>query len=253
LVEATPEHLQYPELSLDDVYCRLLAAGINVSSKENLKFTFIFNPFAQGSDSSLKVWMHSQECPAGTFSQVELDRDGQILSSNDCRDKKREDAFLGGLQGNIVSTFGGEEDFNLNLAISGDGLFVAQCENETLYVRRGDFSLNADGTVTTRLGCVVLNKEATPLRAEPHMEWDEQGCNLNGDCVAIVLPKQGMFEVQNRDTFLALGDPMESLMDKPYVMAHSLEDTENPENGILGPDFPRLPVFEKPRSCANHK
>jgi hypothetical protein len=184
---------------------------------------------------------------------AELDASGHIADIKDCRDAKPEDAFSAGIQGNIVSTFGGEEDFNLNLAISGDGLFVAQCEDETIYVRRGQFNISENGVVTNHTGCVVLNKDGDALKAEPHMEWDEQGCNLNGDCVAIVMPKQDAFAIQNRETFLALKDFREDLMDKPYLFSHSLEDLDNPENGILGPDFLRLPSFEKPNSCVGHK
>lgn len=46
----------------------------------------------------------------------------------------------------------------LDLAIHGDGFFKVQGQNGALYTRRGDFTLNAEGVLTTGNGLPVLDE-----------------------------------------------------------------------------------------------
>jgi flagellar basal-body rod protein FlgG len=56
-------------------------------------------------------------------------------------------------QGDLVAT-----ESPLDLAISGDGFFKIQTDQGIRYTRNGNFSLNADGTLVTGVGDVVLGE-----------------------------------------------------------------------------------------------
>lgn len=51
-----------------------------------------------------------------------------------------------------------QTDNPLDLAIHGDGFFKVQGQNAVLYTRRGDFTLNAEGVLTTGNGLPVLDE-----------------------------------------------------------------------------------------------
>jgi flagellar basal body rod protein FlgG len=55
----------------------------------------------------------------------------------------------------------------LDLALSGEGFFVADGPNGALYTRNGSFRLSRDGVLTTGEGYPLRTVERIPIRAEP--------------------------------------------------------------------------------------
>jgi len=55
----------------------------------------------------------------------------------------------------------------LDLALSGEGFFVAEGPNGALYTRNGSFRLSRDGVLTTGEGYSLRTVERIPIRAEP--------------------------------------------------------------------------------------
>ena len=55
----------------------------------------------------------------------------------------------------------------LDLALEGEGFFVAQSPSGPVYTRSGDFHLDGEGLLTTRNGDAVQGSDDNPIRLDP--------------------------------------------------------------------------------------
>jgi hypothetical protein len=244
--EATPTKFIPP--SPEKIYCDIARSAAHVPLEGPLKmWTLAYEKDENGEGGTLAM-IQSSTCPPGLFSKVRLNSEGHIKDIIDCRSTSREElALSSGIQGNIREEKPSTN--KINMAISGEGFFVEDCEKQIFYIRDGRFLRAMDGTVMTPKGCVILDNQGRPLTMQEGEELDEQGCGVHGNCVAVVSPDKSAIKYINEQTLLATGDFMKGLRRERYVFYNSLEDVDDKELGWLGPRFQNLPAFVPPKNC----
>lgn len=235
-------------MSRQEAYCRLLAAGVNVENSD-LKLVYLKREPVWPQDNDLTVYIQTPDCPMDSFSKFDLDRNNRILSALDCHEATKEDLALNSaLQSEII--YLGPRKEKLDVAISGPGMFLLKCGDEIRYSRSGNWDLSPEGALVTKDGaCQVLDRQGRIFEMQGESHLSDQGCNSQGECLAVAQPEAGKFEVLDRKTFLALEDPIPSLLPQVRLMMNSLENLQDPQSGILGPDFESLPYLDKPEWC----
>lgn len=238
--------------SRQEIYCRLRSAGVDVSASQ-IKLSFVDQGYAPEGQTLLKAFVQTPDCPADLFSKYELDSENRLVNSVNCHEISPKELYFGaGLQGAIVYT--AERPGKVDVAISGTGFFVVRCENEYRYMRIGNWNYGADGNLLTKDGaCEVLDRQGNPIILQAESDLDDRGCNSVGQCLAVASPESPEdFEIIDRKSFVALEDPLQHLVPEAYdtkIFTNSLESLKDPENGILGPDFSRIPYLDKPSFC----
>lgn len=237
-------------VTLPEAFCRLQAAGVDVGMA-NIKLVFLVNEQPTSQEPFLTTFINHKDCPEGTYSRAEISQDHRLLSFLDCREQKKEDLFLaGGLQGEIVPVLA--QSRRVNVAISGAGLFMEKCADQIRFSRRGSWTRTEEGLLQKEeTGCLALNRQGQALQLLSEDHLDEQGCTSAGECLAVAWPEdEGSFAVVDRTTLAALDeDPFRFLLSEVKLFMNSQEDLNDPFSGILGPQFDRLPVMDKPAWC----
>lgn len=234
----------------EDIYCKLKNLNLGVPIEGDVKIIINIYDKDEYGESGAIVWIYSNECPSGHYSKVQLNSGGNLVKLNDCRQATMEElAIYSGMQGEIRDAL--IEPNHLNLAISGPGFFIEDCEGSLNYIRNGQFIVAMDGTVMSKSGCTIQGEDGTSLSVGHTDELDEQGCNANGQCIAIANPGIKDVVYSGKEKFLAISSPGAFFLQKKFLFKNAYEDLSNPEFGPFGPDFSKLPILKPEQECLN--
>jgi hypothetical protein len=200
-------------------------------------------------DGGRMIYIYSSECPRDHYSLVKILPSGEAKTISDCRkNSTTELALQGSMQSPVLDL--PPEEGELNLALSGPGLFLAWCDEGFRAVRQGKFQISEDGMVTTEEGCFVwsrpneLGSTGEPLFLDPEdKEIFFDGCTKGNRCLAILDPTkigpQGPELIGSQEFALnqfSLKNLFQQLntTEFTYVFENALEDLNNPDLSITG-------------------
>lgn len=225
-------------------YCRIKNANVGIPLDGDLKIVaFPFDSDETGSSGFIAL-VQSKNCPENGYSKVIVDSLGRGSSVLDCqRDRPIEISLNSGVQGTILDA--PSRGHQINLAISGEGFFVTDCPTGIVLQRTGDFEFR-DGRLW-RGECHVLDRRGEPFNSETS-DLDNDGCTNDGSCLAIASAKVPEAEIIDRTT-IRTGDSFPPLLASGIVFSNALEDFSDPQVGPFGPNWNRVPRFERPVHC----
>ena len=225
-------------------YCRIKSANTGIPLDGKLKIVAFPYEVDEDGQSGFVAFVSSSGCPESGFSKITIDGLGRVKSVMDCRRAQANQvAINSGIQGNIVDRPSTEHI--LNLAISGNGFFVTQCDARFFLQREGELEIR-NGTLWHG-GCELLDRQGHVFRwtGEP---LDESGCARSGVCLAISDPSQSGTKIIDRTT-LEDEDPFRNLILAPKIFSDAREDISDPRTGPMGPNWHGISTFVPPRSC----
>ncbi|MDO9183783.1 MAG: hypothetical protein Q7U04_15315 [Bacteriovorax sp.] len=225
------------------------------ATDENSKICYLIKKKRSLFKGRFKLWKHetpdgeiifmikSQDCPQELFTYIVLDFKGDMKELIDCHNTSTEElVFRTGFQGDIKETKLVQNQ--LNLAISGDGLFLEKCQDKFYLIRRGNFFISSDKILMTSKGCTIVDQNGKNFIISNKL--DNKGCS-SSQCLALIQPQPGEFKFLNRNRLRFLGNIEDSLVDSPYIFTNYLEEIDK-DAGIIGPNFNQIPEFDK-NSC----
>jgi hypothetical protein len=196
-------------------------------------------------NSGFVAFVRSSHCPENLFSKIKIDQFGRTKELIDCNSASREEILLNsGIQGNIDDHTADTKA--LSVAISGNGYFLIECASGLFLQRSGDFQRQGQ---ELRYGkCHVLNRNGEPF-AWSGKELNENGCDLEGACLAIVNPDPKTITSIDRTTFKMTGNNLPQIMTDGRVFLNALENFNDPQSGPTGPNWKEMPPFVPPAEC----
>jgi hypothetical protein len=231
------------DVSNDEAYCRLLKSNVHILLQGELKM--ISSIYGSDEDGNSGFWavVQSSECPPKTFSKVQIDSFGRVRTLIDCqRTTPEQIALKAGVQGAAMKVPVGAGE--VKLSIYRGGFFVVDCLGELRLTRDGDFKTQKG--VLKQKECVVLGNDGEAFRLKGE-NFDEQGCTKSGRCLALVYPKDpSSVEIIDRVSLRAKEDPLKYPVAERQLFLDTLEDFSDPRVGPLGPDWEKIPNFDRP-------
>jgi hypothetical protein len=200
-------------------------------------------------DGGRVAYVYSSACPRDLYSLVRFSFEGKASVVSDCRKNSiTELALQGPMQSTVIDRPPAPGE--LNLALSGPGLFLAWCNEGFRAVRNGKFLVKEDGMLTTEDGCLVWSRPTEQgATGEPlflqagDKEIFFDGCTQGRRCLAILDPNkvtdQGP-ELIGSQEFALKHFSLDSLFQQlnnnqfTYVFENALEDLNNPDLGLTG-------------------
>lgn len=234
-------------LSQEEVYCKLKNMNLGIPIEGEVKIVTYTFEGDENNEPGSTLWVSSSECPSGYHSKISLDSVGRPLEVIDCREMTKEDLVTRlRMQGDVKEA--PSEPNKINLAISGGGLFVEDCNGVLSYVRSGRFSISAEGILMTKSACEVLGEDGRPFSIYSIDELDNQGCTKEDRCIAVADPTAKDVVHDGHEKFLARGAPQEFLLRKKYLLKNAYEDL-SAELDPFGSEFSSLPALDLETVC----
>jgi hypothetical protein len=211
----------------------------------------------------LFIWVYSSQCPANTYSIVNINYKDELASVIDCRDSSLSElAAHSAVQWSIddVVAIEGLYDF----AISGPGYFLVYCPSEGFHLtREGEFHWSR-GFLENREGCFLWHNGdvSNPLGGPVFLDevsdkLEPDGCFKNSkQCVAMLDLKDPMVKqfqyVDPTHFFVTIeGDLKKSTRSQIYSNAR--ERLDDPERGPTGiRKWESIESLKFPIDCKNY-